>query len=64
MKAAVKVLAGAFAPYAWTRHVLAEDDYQRRVTDLVDLFVTRIGKEHGSVWVGEDADAQVTAAAV
>ncbi|WP_051854461.1 GNAT family N-acetyltransferase [Streptomyces sp. NRRL B-1347] len=41
----------AFADYPWTRHTVAADDHIRRVEGLQELFLTRIGLDHGRVWV-------------
>lgn len=54
---AVRTLGRAFADYAFTRHVIAADDHRRRVERFQELFIDRIGLDHGSVWVAGDGDA-------
>lgn len=54
---AVRTLGRAFADYAWTRHTVAADDHIRRVERFQELFLTRIGLEHGRVWVADGGDA-------
>ncbi|MYY80274.1 MULTISPECIES: GNAT family N-acetyltransferase [unclassified Streptomyces] len=48
---AVNTLARAFADYPFTRHVVADDDHDRRVRRFQELFLTRIGMVYGRVWV-------------
>lgn len=54
---AVRTLGRAFADYAFTRHVIAADDHQRRVERFQELFLDRIGLDHGSVWVADGGAA-------
>jgi GNAT superfamily N-acetyltransferase len=53
----VRTLGRAFADYAYTRHVIAADDHLRRVERFQELFIDRIGLDHGSVWVAGGGDA-------
>ncbi|MFI2209821.1 GNAT family N-acetyltransferase [Streptomyces sp. NPDC020141] len=55
--AAVRTLAGAFADYPYTRHVVAADGHEERVRRLQELFLTRIGMPYGRVWVGGEGRA-------
>ncbi|MFF0465737.1 GNAT family N-acetyltransferase [Streptomyces mexicanus] len=52
--ACAQVLARAFADYPFTRHVVAADDHQRRIGRLQELFLVRVGLEHGRSWVTDD----------
>ncbi|MER7349789.1 GNAT family N-acetyltransferase [Streptomyces aurantiacus] len=54
---AVRTLAGAFADYAFTRHVIAADGHVERVRRFQELFLTRVGLPYGRVWVTDDARA-------
>lgn len=54
---AVRTLGRAFADYPFTRHTIAADDHQRRLEEFQELFLTRIGLEHGRVWVADDGAA-------
>ncbi|KAA6220900.1 GNAT family N-acetyltransferase [Streptomyces albofaciens JCM 4342] len=54
---ALRTLQRAFADYAFTRHTIAADDHLGRLHRFNELFVTRIGLEHGRVWVADDGDA-------
>ncbi|MGW1740269.1 GNAT family N-acetyltransferase [Nocardia sp. NPDC001965] len=54
---ATRTLTRAFADYPWTRHTLAADDHELRLAAFQELFLTRIGLPHGSVWVADDGDA-------
>ncbi|GGZ31340.1 N-acetyltransferase [Streptomyces inusitatus] len=55
--AAVRTLAGAFADYPYTRHVVAADGHEERVRRLQELFLTRIAMPYGRVWVGGEGRA-------
>nr|WP_244515297.1 GNAT family N-acetyltransferase [Actinopolyspora xinjiangensis] len=55
--AAVRTLGRAFADYPWTRHTIAADGHQRRLEAFQELFVARIGLEHGRGWVTDDCAA-------
>ncbi|TQN30976.1 acetyltransferase (GNAT) family protein [Haloactinospora alba] len=48
---AVRTLRRAFADYPFTRHTIDADDHERRLERFHELFLTRIGMEHGSVRV-------------
>ncbi|KWT58278.1 puromycin N-acetyltransferase [Streptomyces albus subsp. albus] len=54
---ALRTLQRAFADYAFTRHTIAADGHLDRLHRFNELFVTRIGLEHGRVWVADDGDA-------
>ncbi|MEZ7002263.1 GNAT family N-acetyltransferase [Streptomyces sp. AD55] len=54
---AVRTLGRAFAHYSFTRHTVAADDHVARLEKLNDLFVSRVGLEHGRVWVTDDCAA-------
>ncbi|MEV5593260.1 GNAT family N-acetyltransferase [Streptomyces sp. NPDC052496] len=47
----------AFADYAFTRHTLAADGHTGRLHRFNELFVTRVGLDHGRVWVADDGAA-------
>ncbi|GAA1981640.1 GNAT family N-acetyltransferase [Nocardiopsis rhodophaea] len=53
----VRTLVRAFADYPFTRHTISADDHVRRLERFNELFVSRIGLEHGRVWVADDGDA-------
>lgn len=54
---ATRTLARAFADYPFTRHVVAADDHVRRIAEFQELFLDRIGLDHGRVWVADEGDA-------
>ncbi|MFE6688980.1 GNAT family N-acetyltransferase [Streptomyces sp. NPDC057743] len=54
---AVRTLGRAFAHYAFTRHTIAVDDHLTRLERFNELFVSRIGLDHGQVWVTDDCAA-------
>ncbi|MCP2287995.1 GNAT family N-acetyltransferase [Nocardia amikacinitolerans] len=54
---ATRTLGRAFADYAWTRHTIDARDHERRVRDMQELFLTRIGLPHGRVWVADEGAA-------
>lgn len=54
---AVRTLGRAFLQYPLTRHTIAADGYDARLEGFNRLFVSRIGLEHGSVWVSDDCAA-------
>ncbi|MFH8408903.1 GNAT family N-acetyltransferase [Streptomyces sp. NPDC018019] len=54
---ALRTLQRAFADYPFTRHTIAADDHLGRLHRFNELFVTRIGLDHGRVWVADDGDA-------
>ncbi|MEU7594873.1 GNAT family N-acetyltransferase [Streptomyces sp. NPDC039022] len=53
----LRTLDRAFADYPFTRHTIAADDHAARLHRFNELFVTRIGLDHGRVWVADDGDA-------
>ncbi|KUL37319.1 puromycin N-acetyltransferase [Streptomyces sp. NRRL F-4489] len=53
----VRTLGRAFADYPLTRHTIAAEDHQARLERFHELFVARIGLDHGRVWVTEDCAA-------
>ncbi|MCK7624957.1 GNAT family N-acetyltransferase [Streptomyces sp. RS10V-4] len=53
----VRTLGRAFADYSLTRHTLAADDHPARLARFHELFVSRIGLDHGRVWVADDGTA-------
>nr|QDH44624.1 hTetR/NLS/P2A/EGFP/T2A/PuroR fusion protein [Cloning vector pKF-D2irTNP2AG-T2APuroR-5kwh] len=54
---AVRTLAAAFADYPATRHTVDPDRHIERVTELQELFLTRVGLDIGKVWVADDGAA-------
>ncbi len=54
---AVRTLTRAFVDYAYMRHVVAADDYERRVGRMEELFLSRIGMAYGRVWVADEGRA-------
>ncbi|MEU4203608.1 GNAT family N-acetyltransferase [Streptomyces sp. NPDC039022] len=54
---ALRTLQRAFADYPFTRHTIAADDHLARLHRFNELFVSRIGLDHGKVWVADDGDA-------
>ncbi|MFI9231636.1 GNAT family N-acetyltransferase [Streptomyces rimosus] len=54
---ALRTLQRAFADYAFTRHTIAADGHLDRLHRFNELFLTRIGLEHGRVWVADDGAA-------
>ncbi|MEU9762376.1 GNAT family N-acetyltransferase [Streptomyces sp. NPDC001834] len=54
---AVRTLGRAFLHYPLTRHTIADDDHAARLERFNHLFVSRVGLEHGSVWVSDDCAA-------
>lgn len=56
LEAATKVLASAFADYAWTRWVLPTDRYQERLEEIQGLYLT-YAFENGIVVVDDQVRA-------
>ncbi|MFI9627931.1 GNAT family N-acetyltransferase [Streptomyces sp. NPDC052042] len=54
---AIRTLGRAFAHYPFTRHTIAADDHGARLERFNELFVSRIGLDHGRVWVTDDCAA-------
>ncbi|WP_030662646.1 GNAT family N-acetyltransferase [Streptomyces rimosus] len=54
---ALHTLQRAFADYPFTRHTIAADGHLDRLHRFNELFLTRIGMEHGRVWVADEGDA-------
>ncbi|MEV0845455.1 GNAT family N-acetyltransferase [Streptomyces sp. NPDC049954] len=54
---AVRTLGAAFADYPATRHTVDARDHARRVTEVQELLLTRVGLAAGEVWVADDGDA-------
>lgn len=54
---AVRTLGAAFADYPATRHTVDAERHEERVTELQELFLTRVGLGIGRVWVADDGDA-------
>ncbi|MGH8877987.1 MAG: GNAT family N-acetyltransferase [Stackebrandtia sp.] len=54
---ALDTFTAAFADYPWTRHTVAAYDHAGRIRRFQELFLVRIGLEHGRVWVGDGGDA-------
>lgn len=54
---AVRTLGRAFLHYPFTRHTIAAEDHATRLERFNHIFVSRIGLDHGSVWVSEDRSA-------
>ena len=54
---AVRTLGRAFLHYPFTRHTIAAEDHATRLARFNHIFVSRIGLDHGSVWVSEECDA-------
>ncbi|WP_019854313.1 GNAT family N-acetyltransferase [Actinopolyspora mortivallis] len=57
VEAAVGTLCRAFADYPWTRHVIAAEEHERRLAEFQRLFLSRVGLEHGRVWVTPGCEA-------
>ncbi|MFH8344743.1 GNAT family N-acetyltransferase [Streptomyces sp. NPDC018045] len=53
----LRTLDRAFADYPFTRHTIAADDHADRLHRFNELFVTRVGLDHGRVWVADDGAA-------
>ncbi|MEV0676071.1 GNAT family N-acetyltransferase [Actinosynnema sp. NPDC050436] len=54
---AVDTLTATFAGKSYIRHVVAEDDHERRVRDLQRLYLVEVGLALGEVWVSDDLGA-------
>ncbi|MBB6174378.1 GNAT superfamily N-acetyltransferase [Nocardiopsis mwathae] len=54
---AVRTLCHAYAEYPFTRHTIAADDHEVRLRRLNELFISRIGLDHGRVWVADGGAA-------
>ncbi|MFF3766878.1 GNAT family N-acetyltransferase [Streptomyces sp. NPDC001922] len=54
---AVRTLGRAFAHYPFARHTIAADDFLTRLARFNELFISRIGLDHGQVWVADDGAA-------
>ncbi|MDQ3579925.1 MAG: GNAT family N-acetyltransferase, partial [Actinomycetota bacterium] len=57
IEAATDTLAAAFEGSLLVRHVVAADDFERRVRGLQRLFLVGVGMDHGAVWVTDDSSA-------
>ncbi|WP_332459814.1 hypothetical protein [Nocardiopsis gilva] len=55
--AAVRTLCRAYATYPFTRHTIADDDNGGRLQRFNELFISRIGLEHGRVWIADGGAA-------
>ncbi|OKI00431.1 puromycin N-acetyltransferase [Streptomyces sp. CB02923] len=53
----LRTLEGAFTDYPLTRHTLAADGHADRLRRFNELFVTRVGLDHGRVWVADGGAA-------
>lgn len=54
---ALRTLTRAFADYAFTRHVIAEEGHADRIARFQELFLTRVGMPYGRVWVADGGRA-------
>lgn len=54
---ALRTLTRAFADYAFTRHVIAQENHEERIARFQELFLTRIGMPYGRVWVADGGRA-------
>lgn len=54
---AVRTLGRAFLNYPFTRHTIAAADHEVRLERFNEVFVSRVGLGHGSVWVSDDCSA-------